>query len=163
MSTHPNLAPAAAIIGVWRGPGRGEYPTIEPFSYTEELTFTDVGKPFLHYLQRTWSPAGQPMHTETGYLRVPEADRAEFVLALPTGQTELAEGTLSRAADGFELRLSSRVMNSATAKHVTSTERVYRLSGDTLSVDFAMAAVGEPMTHHLHADLTRQPPPGPEA
>jgi hypothetical protein len=158
MSTHPKLTSAAGIIGSWRGPGQGEYPTIESFSYTEELTFTDIGKPFLHYLQRTWSPAGQPMHTETGYLRLPEAERAEFVLALPTGQTELAEGRLEPTADGFELRLSSRVVNSATAKHVASTERVYRLSGDTLSVDFAMAAVGEPMTHHLHADLSRQPP-----
>ena len=68
-----------------RGPGRGEYPTIEPFEYTEELTYTDVGKPFLHYVQRTWSPAGEPMHVETGYVRVPGHDMIELILALPTG------------------------------------------------------------------------------
>lgn len=91
MALHPALTTVTGLIGTWRGEGRGEYPTIEPFSYTEEVTFTDVGKPFLHYVQKTWSPADAPMHTETGYLRVVDGSAVEFILAQPTGQTELAE------------------------------------------------------------------------
>lgn len=156
MELLPNLDPVARLVGVWRGRGRGEYPTIRPFEYVEELTFTNVGKPFLMYLQRTWSDDGNPMHTETGFLRLPGGEAVEFVLAQPTGQTELAEGTLTVNPSGLEIALRSRIANSASAKTVDATERRYRLDGDTLSVDFAMAAVGVPMTHHLSSVLQRE-------
>lgn len=154
MALHPSLAPVADLVGVWRGPGRGEYPTIASFEYTEELTFTDIGKPFLLYAQRTWSPQGDPMHVETGYFRV-SYGAAEFVLAQPTGQTELAEGTLVTQPDGFCGEVHSRVVNSASAKTVEATIRRLRLAGKVLRTDFAMAAVGVPMTHHLSSTLTR--------
>ena len=155
MALHPTLAAVADLIGTWLGEGQGEYPTIEPFSYTEEVTFTDVGKPFLHYVQRTWSPAEAPMHTETGFLRMADAAAVEFVLAQPTGQTELAEGPLTITDDGFTSRLESRVVNSATAKHVETTVRRIELSGDVLTTSFAMAAVGVPLTHHLSSQMHR--------
>lgn len=156
----PTLDPLRGLIGTWRGLGRGEYPTIESFEYTEEVTVTETGKPFLTYAQRTWSPEGRPMHVETGYLRVPGDGTIEFILAQPTGQTELAEGTLTAGTDGFTADLRSRVVNSATAKPVAATERTLRLVGDELTVTFAMAAAGQPMTHHLRSVLTRRPPVG---
>ncbi|MCW4464272.1 FABP family protein [Glutamicibacter sp. MNS18] len=155
MTPHPGLAAVAGLIGTWRGEGVGQYPTIDSFSYTEEVTFTDAGKPFLHYLQRTWSPAGAPMHTETGYLRVVEGTRVEFVLAQPTGQTELAEGSLVSSADGFTCLLASRIVNSASAKQVDATRRRLELAGDILTTHFAMAAVGVPLTHHLASVMHR--------
>lgn len=168
MSIHPDLAPLARLVGTWRGTGSGEYPTIEPFAYTEELVLTDIGKPFLEYRQRTRAADGRPLHTETGYLRAPAPGRIELVLAQPMGQTELAEGTVTcgqrddgppatapGAGPDIEIRLRSRVVNSASAKHVESTERIYRLVGDTLITEFAMAAVGLPLTHHLSSELRR--------
>ena len=155
MSLHPGLAAVAGLIGAWRGEGAGQYPTIDSFRYTEELTFIDVGKPFLHYMQRTWSPAGAPMHTETGYLRVAGGTALEFVLAQPTGQTELAEGLLVATEDGFACTLESRMVNSGSAKQVDATERRLELAGDVLTTHFAMAAVGVPLTHHLASTLHR--------
>lgn len=161
MELAPNLAPAAALLGTWKGEGAGEYLTIEPFTYTEEVIFTDMGKPFLHYVQRTWSPSGAPMHTETGYLRLPGDGAVELVLSQPTGQSELAQGTLSTGgtvttgANGLVLDLEAAVMNSASAKHVESTRRHYVISGDRMTTTFAMAAVGQPMTHHLSSELRR--------
>ena len=143
------------LIGTWRGQGAGEYPTIESFTYAEELTFKDVGKPFLLYQQLTWSPSGVPMHTETGFLRAPGPEAIEFIIAQPTGQTELAEGTYTTTDGGFELRLEARIMNSATAKIVDATQRRIAVADNQLTYDFAMAAVGVPMTHHLAASLTR--------
>nr|WP_194860737.1 FABP family protein [Dietzia sp. SYD-A1] len=150
-----SLAPVAALLGTWRGDGAGEYPTIEDFAYTDEVVFTNVGKPFLHYVQRSWSPDGAPMHTETGYLRIPVVGTAEMILAQPMGQTELAEGTVVAEADRLVLELTARVSNTATAKRVDATRRRYELTGDRLVTTFAMAAVGVPMTHHLSSDLRR--------
>lgn len=144
------------LIGTWRGEGSGEYPTIQDFTYTEELTFTSVGKPFLAYQQRTWGPDGSPMHVETGYLRIPAPEKAEFVLALPTGQSELLEGGLVTSGEAIELELEGRVLNTATAKQVDATQRSYRLRGDELVTSFGMAAVGQSMAHHLHSVLQRQ-------
>ena len=155
MELAPNLAPVAALVGTWTGDGAGRYPTIEPFTYTEEITFTDLGKPFLHYIQRTKSPDGAPMHTETGYLRVPGDGTVELILAQPTGQTELCEGTLTTTADSLDLELSAGLRNSASAKEVTATRRRYTLTGDRLVTTFAMAAVGQPLTHHLRSELHR--------
>lgn len=151
----PNLAPVASLLGTWRGEGAGSYPTIDDFSYSEEITFTDVGKPFLHYVQKTRGPSGAPMHTETGYLRIPGDGAAEFVLAQPTGQTELCEGTLHTDGDTVVLEFHASLLNSATAKQVSSTHRRYEFTGDAVTTTFAMAAVGQLMTHHLRSVLRR--------
>lgn len=60
MGLDPHLA---RLVGTWRGDGFGCYPTIADFTYTDEITFTDIGKPFLHFVQRTWIK-GEPRHTE---------------------------------------------------------------------------------------------------
>lgn len=143
----------AALVGTWRGDGRGSYPTIDDFSYTEELNFRDVGKPFLVYTQRTWSPSGAPMHVETGYLR----PSGEFILALPTGQAELAQGTITEIPDGLDIELSSQVLNSDTAKVVTGIERIYQLRGDVLDCEVKMSTPEVGMTTHLVSRLIRQP------
>lgn len=148
--------PLKPLIGTWKGSGAGEYPTISPFSYTEELHISTSEKPFLNYRQLTWSPQGDPMHTEVGFLRAPRLDAIEFIIAQPTGQTELLQGELTSLGDsGFEITLIGKIMNSETAKQVDATRRVWRLEGDLLTYDFAMAAVGIPMTHHLSAELRR--------
>ncbi|GAA1869743.1 FABP family protein [Brevibacterium marinum] len=153
MALPPQLQP---LIGTWLGSGTGHYPTIDTFSYTEELVFREVGKPFLVYRQRTWSPEGQPMHMETGYLRSSTPTSVEFTLAQPTGQTELAEGALTSTEEGLILELQSpQVLVATSAKSVQATARTYRLTKNQLAVDFSMAAVGVDMTHHLHSDLHR--------
>lgn len=160
LDLHPAIAPVASLIGTWRGSGQGYYPTIEDFSYTESITFAALpGKPFLRYLQVTLGADGTPMHTESGFLRpLPDVGRAEFTLAQPTGQTELAEGTLAINEDGtIALDLGpSTVANSETAKQVDSTRRTYQLTADgQLHTALYMAAVGVPMTQHLHSTLER--------
>ncbi|OBI95656.1 peroxynitrite isomerase [Mycobacterium asiaticum] len=155
---HPNLAPLAPLLGVWAGRGAGEYPTIEPFEYLEEVVFSHVGKPFLSYGQKTKAVAdGKPLHAEAGYLRVPRPGQVELVLAHPSGITEIEVGTYSLSDNVIELELlTASVGLTPTAKEVTALGRSFRIDGDELSYSLRMGAVGQPVQHHLSAVLRRQ-------
>ena len=52
---NPALTPVSFLLGAWRGEGEGQYPSIKPFRYREEIRFSHNGKPFLIYAQRTES------------------------------------------------------------------------------------------------------------
>lgn len=157
---HPAVAPWAFLIGTWQGSGRGHYPTIDAFEYREALTFAAIpGKPFLRYEQMTQSPVGAPMHTECGFFRPVDGGRVEFVVAQPTGQTELLEGVARESSDGelvVELT-ESQVANSGTAKQVDATQRRYAFDAarGRVEVEFGMAAVGQAMQQHLVSALEK--------
>lgn len=153
---HPALEPLAPLLGTWRGEGRGAYPTIDGFAYDEEATFGHVGKPFLAYRQRTWSAeTGAPLHAETGYWRVGDDGSVEVVISHPFGAVEVYTGTVEPAAP-LALRLATRqVATTPTAKRIDAVERDLDLAGDTLAYAVRMAAVDQPMTHHLSATLRR--------
>lgn len=150
---NPEVEPIAFLLGTWRGEGKGSYPTIEPFSYLEEIRFWHNGKPFLFYEQTTTHPVkGFAMHAEVGFWR-PQADgRIEIVLTHPTGIVEIQEGTI----EGKTIDVASTtVARTSTAKEVTALERTFTIDGDVLRYEVRMGAVGVPVTHHLAAELRR--------
>ncbi|KAA8960452.1 peroxynitrite isomerase [Mycobacterium sp.] len=155
---HPGLEALAPLLGTWTGRGSGEYPTIEPFEYLEEVVFSHVGQPFLIYSQKTRTTTdGKPLHAETGYLRVPQPGHVELVVAHPTGVTEIEVGTYTLSGDVIELEMTaSSIGLSPTAKEVSALGRSFCLEGDKLSYSLRMGAVGQPMLHHLSAVLLRQ-------
>jgi THAP4-like, heme-binding beta-barrel domain len=161
---HPQLAHVAHLLGTWSGRGHGEYPTIDPFDYVETITFTHVGKPFLAYTQRTRAllpdgSLGGPLHAETGYWRFPSPGTVEVVLSHPTGITEIEQGSVEVSDGTTRVELASTQIGlSGTAKSVTGLARSITVHGDTFEYRLAMAAVGEPLRHHLAATLLRQPP-----
>lgn len=151
---HPSLEPLSWLLGDWSGEGRGEYPTIEPFAWKDQTRFWHVGKPGILYEQRTKDAAtGEPRHAESGFLRPgAEPDSVELIVAHNTGHAEMAAGSLT----GTRLEFESTVLEGTpTAKDVGALHRVFELDGDVLRVSLAMAAVGQPMTHHLASELHR--------
>ena len=147
------LGDLGAFAGRWIGGGEGFYPTIEDFTYEEELTLTPSGKPFLVYQSRTWSPGrAMSLHTENGYMRRTSSGAIELLIAQPTGFTELHRGEL---VDGV-LDLSMVSLGaSPEAKPVHATRRRLKIDDVALRYDMWMSHADTPMTHHLTAALHR--------
>ncbi len=154
---HPNCGPVAWMLGTWRGNGHGDYPTIEKFEFGQELIFTHDGRPFLHYMARSWitDENGEKVRDaaiETGFLRCVGEGKVEFLLTHSSGVSELWVG---EAADGKLEMITDAVMRSGTAKEVTGGKRLYgNVEGDLLYA-YDMAAVGQPVQPHLWARLKR--------
>ncbi len=155
---HPDIAHLSFLLGTWRGTGAGEYPTIPSFSYVEEVTIGHVGKPFLAYSQKTRDATTDlPLHAEAGFFRPAGTEGLELVLAQPSGIVEVDEGSISLVAGGGIIDLTSAVVATSTsAKEVTAVRRRWSVEGDTMTYEVDMAAVGQPLQHHLAAELHRQ-------
>ena len=154
MEPHPDLVELLPLLGTWRGEGHGDYPTIDPFDYVEEVTFGILPtKPFLVYGQKTKrAGTGEPLHTEAGYLRPVGPGRIELVTAQPTGIAEVHAGTVSGGR--FDLR-SQTVALTPTAKEVVTVHRHLQVDRDVLSYRLEMGAVDQPHQLHLQARLQR--------
>jgi len=172
---HPAIAPLSFLLGRWRGTGKGDYPTIKPFNYFQEVTFSHIGKPYLIYNSRTWRLAedehGEPMKDENGALirqeplaveagfwRPQPEGKVEVLLSHPTGITEIYAGEF-RSMTSIEM-VTDAVARTATAKPYTAGKRLYGLvpsqvrEGEKdLAYAFDMAAMGQPLTPHLWAVL----------
>ena len=150
---NPALTPVAFLLGAWRGEGEGQYPSITPFRYREEIRFAHNGKPFLIYTQRTESiDTGQPMHGEAGYLRLVGDGRVEFVIAQPIGYAEISLGRV----DGQRIAVEcTSVGRTPTAKPVTSIRRTFWVEGETLPYELKMGMEGAPLSPHLTASFRR--------
>jgi hypothetical protein len=153
MVLNPALKPVAFLLGTWKGDGEGQYPTIQPFRYREEIRFTHNGKAFLIYWQRTEAmDTGQPLHTESGYLRLVGGDQVEFVIAQPIGFAEISLGRITGQRVDVESVLVGRT---PTAKSVTSISRSLWQEDDTLRYELKMGMAGVPVARHLAASFKR--------
>jgi hypothetical protein len=154
---HPLCAPLAWLLGGWRGNGQGDYPTIEKFTWGQELIFQQDGRPFFHYMGRAWitDADGNKVREgaqETGFLRCHEGGEVEFLLSHQSGISELFLGQV----DGARLHLTTdAVMRTSTAKEVTESQRMYGLVEGDLWFAMDMAAVGQPLQPHLWGKLVR--------
>lgn len=153
LSAADQLGRSAALIGAWRGEGRGHWGAAA-FGYVEELDFAHRGKPHLVYTQRTRAAAdGRPLHAESGYWRAGEdPDDVELVIAQGIGVAEVSLGSW----DGDVLRTTSAALQlTPTAKRVTRVARTYELSRELLVCTLEMATDGGDVRPHLEARLRR--------
>ena len=150
---HPDLATLAGLLGEWRGAGSGSVRGGAEFRYEERSRFDHNGKPFLSYVQRTFSSeGGAPLHGESGYWRATPGGDVELVLAHGSGFAEIELGRW----DGSRLRLATVwLRGTPTAKNVTALERDIDLDGDLLRYELRMAMGGGEAEFHLRAELRR--------
>lgn len=155
---HPDCGPVAWLLGRWGGHGKGDYPTIEPFDYGQELVFQQDGRPFLHYFARSWivDADGELVRNaaqETGFLRCRPGGDLELVLAHSSGVSEIWYG---KAAEGRIELATAGVSFTESAKEVTGGRRMYGNVEGRLLYAYDMAAVGQELQPHLWAQLERQ-------
>jgi len=155
---HPDLMPVAFLLGHWRGNGHGDYPTIEKFRFGQEIGFTHDGRPFLHYLSRTWlvdddGNEGRPLALETGFVRPQPDNEVEWLLTHPTGIVEIYHGKV----EGAKIELTTdAVARTQSAKEYTAGHRLYGLVEGELLWTFDMAAMGQQLQPHIWARLQRR-------
>ena len=141
------------LHGIWRGQGRGGYPSIEDFTYFEQMTFTDAGGGLIVYEEKAWDREnGESIHSEFGYLRFHDDGSIDLTLAYPFGVSETMEGTL----EGQKLTLESVAVSvSAKGEPVTALRRVIEVEEDGLAYETDMSTPSQGMARHLEGILTR--------
>ncbi|KAI8583341.1 hypothetical protein K450DRAFT_223156 [Umbelopsis ramanniana AG] len=150
--------PLNFLFGTWKGTGKGVYPTISPFEYEEEISFTPSPKGFLIYSQRSWTldEVKKPLHVETGYVRVPNPKKVEMVISQPTGVVSVEEGTIDGTVIQVETISLART-SSAKAPYVTQFVRRFQVNVEesTLHSTMGMATEATDLTQHLESTLKR--------
>ncbi|WP_089021870.1 FABP family protein [Micromonospora coriariae] len=159
---HPALDGLLPYIGLWRGRGKGGFPTIEDFDYAQEIRISHDGRPFLHYESRAWildeqSQPVRPAGREVGWWRPVlvdgrATDELEALLTTPTGVMELHLGKRTGTQVEFA---TDAVVRTATAKEVTGGHRLFGIVEGALLYAQEMAAMGHPLSAHLSARLVR--------
>ena len=148
------------LVGVWRGEGEVNYPTIEgPRKFAQQLTIAHDGRPFLYHEARSWlldddGKVIRPAAREVGWWRPQPDDTIELLLAHSTGIVEIFYGK-PRNQTSWELGTDA-VVRTSTAKDVTAAQRLYGIvnNGDLGYVE-ERAMMGEPMQPHVSAYLRR--------
>lgn len=151
------LAPLAWLIGRWEGAGVVGYPTMESQNFGQEIEVSHDGRPFLRWESKAWildeeGNKVRPAGTELGFWRPLPDGEVELLLTHPTGIVELYFGNTSPAK--IEVRTDS-VVRSPHAKEYTAAHRLYGLVNSNLMWVMDMAAMGQPLTSHLSAELKR--------
>ncbi|GFO31540.1 THAP domain-containing protein 4 [Plakobranchus ocellatus] len=152
------LKPLAWLFGKWRGEqGRGKYPTIQDFSYTEEAEFSPIGmQPNVEFKLYSFKPdTNAPMHRETGFVKIkPGTNHIAFVAAHNLGVIDIQEGEVS----GQELNVTSHSVGRTTFNKdpiVKVTKRRLKRINDELELVMEMETDKTELTEHLRITYTK--------
>jgi hypothetical protein len=154
------FAELKVLLGVWRGFGRGVFPTIEPFRYLEETKFTDnAGEMILHFEQKSWllDETGEivkPLHWESGFFMPTEDGCIEILNAQNSRRVEVLRGC-SRIENGRWILETESVLHGYDER-MTASARRFEVFESTLryKVDMATNRVAE-IQIHLEAELRK--------
>lgn len=147
------------LEGVWKGEGRGQFPTVTSFDYRETITFTRRDEKTLAYEQRAqkrydggtdWLES----HWENGFIRILESGKLELVSA-QIGRSEVWIGSIESVGAMFRIHFVSKsIMNDP---RMVSSARAIELEGDILRYEMEMQTtkVNQP-TPHLKIVLQRE-------
>ena len=161
MSENPTtiLQVFSLLEGIWKGEGRGQFPTVTSFDYRETLVFTRRDEKTLAYEQRAQKRYdGQTewleSHWENGFLRILESGELELVSA-QIGRSEVLVGSIESVSAMFRIHFVSKMI--ANDPRMVSSGRTFELEADSLRYEMEMQTtkVKQP-TPHLKIVLQRE-------
>ncbi|XP_058809297.1 peroxynitrite isomerase THAP4-like [Phymastichus coffea] len=158
---HNALKPLGWLEGIWRteNVGLGKFPTINPFKYYEEITFTSIGQPMLNYAAQSWHPEKKaPMHREVGFLKIiPNTNTVSFFIAHNFGLTTIEEGEINDYVVNLLSTSISRKAEGSKPPAVLQLKREFKLVDDLLYQTVYMATETTPeLTEHLKVVYKKQ-------
>jgi len=173
----PEVYPLAWLVGTWRGEGVVAYPGIDEAAFTQELTVSSDGGPYLAYsstirlvevpddpsaLVEDDEPEPSTVWaSETGYWRVPPErpddvppgrHPVELLVADPSGHVAVYVGAVGNGRIDL---VSDLVARTATGADVSAGRRLYGLVNGELMWAHDLAAFGQPLQSYASARLMR--------
>ena len=157
------IARLSALVGTWKGEGKGRFPTITSFNYREECVFSSNDcEPLIHFEQKTWVKStdetnGTPLHWESGFIRATEDGSIEISNAQNGGRVEVLRGTIDEPAylEGIVLLQLKSVLFGNDPRLIHTT-RKYQLHKNSLLYWVEMATTKTPdRQQHLEAKLEK--------
>lgn len=148
----------APLLGLWKGEGVAQFPTITTCPYREELRFEGNGEePLLFFEQKTWVLAtGAALHWESGFIKPNEEGALEILNAQNSGRVEVLRGGLTPEQNPNVLALLFESVFFGNDARMVRSSRVFHCEGDTLRYEVAIATVKTPQfQRHLTATLKR--------
>jgi len=147
------------LEGTWIGQGHGYFPTINPFTYQETLTFQRRDENSLSYEQQTVKRlAGAsvllPSHWEDGFLRLLQSDELELINVQSGGRGEVLRGSIEIEEELVKVNFVRQgFMND---EKVVASGRRWEIEANSLRYEMEMQtrSVAE-MKPHLAASLER--------
>lgn len=147
------------LLGLWQGTGRGIFPTIVSFDYSETMHFElDVDRRFLHYHQRTERRNdGEddfiPSHWESGFIIPTSASTVTVSNTQSGGRIEVLDGVIYAFDNQLQITLTSKLL--AQDDRIIATSRVWRVTNERFQYTMSMYTNMVPaLTNHLQATLT---------
>lgn len=162
-TTAPILEKLKLLVGIWKGSGEGDYPTILPFAYQEIFSVKlDPDGRFLTYEQDTKliDLQGRPLrssHWETGILKPHSDGILELACVQGDGRLEVLHGEFtSDPANETAFDIHFRSMVVANDERVRHSVRVWSVTDQRFNYTMSMWTTSvEQMTLHLEATLIR--------
>jgi nitrobindin-like protein len=156
-----NIEKLSPLLGLWKGKGNAEFPTINSTDYNEELEFSRIEKNHvLNYIQRTWyrpeSFAGAvPLHWESGYIKVLDDGSYQLSNSQDNGRVEVLVGNIiENNNEMFHIKFESKHIGND--ERMIKTSRDFIVSGNTLKYLVKMATQKTPeFQDHLKAELIK--------
>src|SRR5262245_49531368 len=146
------------LEGVWKGEGRGYFPTVTSFDHRDTLTFTRRDEKTLAYEQRTQkrydgSIEWLESHWENGFIRILESGELEMTSA-QVSRVEVLMGRVETQDNITRIHFVSRTI--ANDPRMVSSSRTFELEGNTLRYEMEMHTTKvEQSTPHLKGALRR--------
>ncbi|CAL8291836.1 unnamed protein product [Gadus morhua 'NCC'] len=115
------ISPLDWLLGNWESvePGKGSFPSLKEFRYTEDLHFAQMGEPIISFMfNASDAETKKILHRECGFIRMQTGtNRVAFIIAQNSGLVEVEEGELM----GKQLSLHSK----ALARQSFATSRMF--------------------------------------